>query len=191
MYRWPTSLSFGPSETELDSATLLEASCAHVAVDARAVLDLEALGDDVAVDLAGAAEEHLLARGHGTFDIAADGDARPVDQRLDGRPGRDVHGAADPELAFDAALHADAAGVNQAAVEAVTGAERELVLARVTLRFGAVFRFVVDGGFRHLSVHKTTPEMCDGDWVRRRLKGYFRALRRPVKNRLRLPGNAV
>ena len=33
------SLSFGPSVTEFVSATVLEASCAHVAVETRAVLD--------------------------------------------------------------------------------------------------------------------------------------------------------
>src|SRR5690348_3764952 len=155
------SLSFGPSETELDSATVLEASRADVAVEACAVLDLKPLRGDVTVELRRASEKHLLTRRHRTLDVAAHSHAGGVDQRLDARARRDLDVAADPQLTFDAALHVDAAAERELALEAVTRAERELVLT-ITLGFGAVvFRaVVVVCGFcdRLLRIHAIPPE---------------------------------
>src|SRR5579859_2420636 len=167
MYSWPTRRSRGPSVTALAiaspsvsfglAALLLKASHPDVAVEARAVLDLKPLDVDVAAQAGRLAERQLVAGADRAFDLAANGHVRSLDRSLHRRARRDVDVAADVQLTLGAALHGEAAAVAQLAFEAVARAERELV-ARIASRLDAVFVGFVRSDFRHLSLHKSTPE---------------------------------
>src|SRR5690348_334228 len=63
--------------------SLLKVAHPDVTVEACAVLDLQPLHGDVAVDLAGLANRQLVTRRQHTLDVAANRDVRAFDERLD------------------------------------------------------------------------------------------------------------
>src|SRR2546428_2349165 len=158
IYSCPIGRSRGPSWTELGwfgvgddsrggssaaggvgrlaAGLLLKVAHSDVAVQRRAVLDLQPLDLDVSVQLRRLGKGELVTSRELPLDLALDGDIGSFEQGLHDRSVPDLDVAADAKFAFGVApVDGHAAAVGQLALEAVIGAEREL-LGSITLGVG-------------------------------------------------------
>src|SRR5205807_435284 len=166
----PTSRSFGPRTTELrcpletcSSGTgvgsllagrlVLKLSHPDMAVQRRAVVDLQALDDNVTAEPRVLAEGQLVTRRDRAFDRALQRNVGSFEQRFDGGAIRDVDVARDPDLTLDAPVGVDRAVVYELAFQDVPWTHLKL-LAPVALDF-TVFSSAF--GYRFLDVHALPP----------------------------------
>src|SRR5207302_7893443 len=99
-----------------------------VAVEARAVLDLQPAHLNVSVQLRRLSQRELVAGGELALDLALDGHVLALEQGLHHRPVSNLDVAAETKLALGvAAVDAHAAAVRQLAFQAVIRAEREFL----------------------------------------------------------------
>src|SRR5207244_1271242 len=125
MNSWPTRRSFGPRTTELPwplaplltGRVGLKVTHPNVAVQRRAVVDLQSAHDDVAAELGVLAQGQLVARGDRAFDLALQRHVGALEQRSHARAGGNVDVAAHADLALDLAVGVDRAVVDELAFE--------------------------------------------------------------------------
>src|SRR5260370_3939813 len=135
----------------LDGRLVLEVAYPNMAVQRRAVVDLQPADLDVAAEPGVSAQGQLVARRDLAFDLALQRHVRAFEQRLDVGAVRDVDVARHAQLALDAAVRVHRAVVDELAFENVSRTHLKLLFP-VALDLTVLSR---SRSFRHriLDVH--------------------------------------